>query len=70
MEHVIVTYPERREIVIDGETSGYTGNVLMVEKGTHRFQLSGPQNYKPKWRQPVVKDTTPASPMEVIFEKV
>jgi hypothetical protein len=42
--------------------------VLLVEKGTHRFALSDPQNYTPKWRQPVVKDTTPANPMEVIFE--
>jgi hypothetical protein len=39
-----------------------------VEKGTHRFQLSDPQNYTPKWRQPCVQDTTLASPMEVMFE--
>lgn len=70
MEYVIVTFPEERKVIIDGDPGGITGEVLLVEKGTHRFQLDDPQNYKPKWRQPVVKNTTFASPMEVSFEKV
>ena len=70
MEYVKVIFPERREVIIDGESGGCTGVRLMIEKGTHRFELSGPKNYKPKWRQPVVKDTTFVSPMMVTFEKV
>jgi len=68
MEYVIVTFSEKREVMVDGDLGGYTGDVLLVEKGTHRFQLSDPQNYTPKWRQPCVQDTTLASPMEVMFE--
>ena len=74
VEYVIVKFPEERKVIIDGDIDGdpggNTGEVLWVEKGTHRFQLDDPQNYKPKWRQPVVKNTTFASPMEVSFEMV
>ena len=69
MEYVIVIFPEKREVIIDGDPGGNTGEALMVEKGTHRFQLGDPQDYKPKWRQPTVEDTTVASPMEITFEK-
>lgn len=69
MEYVIVTFSEDRDVLIDGDVGGRTGKVLQVEKGTHRFQLSDPQDYRPKWRQSVVKNTTFANPMEVTFEK-
>jgi hypothetical protein len=69
MEYVIVIYSENRDVLIDGDVGGATGEVLQVEKGTHRFQLSDPQDYSPKWRQPVVKNTTFADPMEVTFGK-
>lgn len=69
MEYVIVRFSEKREVLIDGEPGGETEEMLLVDRGTHRFQLSDPQDYKPKWRQPVVKNTTPVSPMEVTFEK-
>jgi hypothetical protein len=70
VEYVKVIFPEERQVILDGDPAGITGKVLLVEKGTHRFQLDDPQNYKPKRRQPVVKNTTFASPMEVSFEKV
>lgn len=69
MEYVIVLFDEPREVLIDGEVAGNTGDVLMVEKGTHRFSLSDPQDYAPTYRRPVVKNTTLAAPMEVTFEK-
>jgi hypothetical protein len=69
MEFVIITFSEKREVFIDGDSGGFTGEVLMVEAGTHRFKLADPQDYTPKWRQPVVQDTTFAEPMEVTFEK-
>lgn len=69
MEYVIVIFTDEREVLIDGEVGGSTGEVLMVEKGTHRFTLSDPQDYTPSFRRPVVKDTTFAEPLEVTFEK-
>lgn len=70
MEYVIVRFSEPREVNIDGDPGGNTDAILLVEKGTHRFQLSDPQDYKPKWRQPIVKGTSSARPMEVTFEQV
>ena len=70
VEYVIVKFPEERTVLIDGDEGGITGEVLLVEKGTHRFQLDDPQDFKPKWRQPVVKNTTFANPIEVSFEQV
>jgi len=69
MEYVIVTFLEPREVFVDGDVCGNTGEVLIVEKGTHRFRLSDPQDYTPQWRQPTVKGTTFANPMEVTFER-
>ena len=68
VEYVVVTFPKTRTVIIDGDPGGITGDVLLLEKGTHRFQLDGPQDYSPQWRQTVVKNTTFASPMEVSFE--
>jgi acyl carrier protein len=68
VEYVVVTFPKTRTVILDGDPGGITGAVLLVEKGTHRFQLDGPQDYTPKWRQSVVKNTTFASPMELSFE--
>ena len=70
VEYVKIIFSEERNVILDGDPGGITGEVLLVEKGTHRFQLDGPQDYTPRWRQPVVKNTTFASPMEVSFEKV
>jgi hypothetical protein len=69
MEYVIIKYSEERTVIIDGEPDGLTGDVLLVEKGTHTFKMDGDQDYTPKWRRPVVQDTTSISPMEVNFEK-
>jgi hypothetical protein len=69
MEYVIIDYCEKRTVIIDGDPDGDTGDLLMVEKGTHTFKLDGDQDYTPKWRRVVVKNTTSISPMEVSFEK-
>ena len=70
MEYVKVIFPEKREVIIDGEDGGATGDVLLVEKGTHTFELSDPQNYTPASQDAVVHNTTFVQPMEVIFEMV
>jgi hypothetical protein len=68
MEFVKVIFPKKREVLIDGEKCGFTGEVLRVGIGTHTFELSDPQDFTPKSQDAVVKDTTFVKPMEVIFE--
>jgi hypothetical protein len=70
MEYVKVIFPEKREVIIDGQEEGSTGDVLFVVKGTHTIGLSDPQNYTPKSQECVVKDTTFVKPMEVTFAMV
>jgi hypothetical protein len=70
MEYVIVKFPESRTVLIDGEEGGLTGRILLVEKGTHLFQLNDPQDYQPPSNQQVVANTTFVKPLEVRFEKV
>jgi len=69
MEYVIVHYPRRRSVYIDGEESGVTGDRLRVEEGTHTINLGDPRDYTPKWRRPTVTGTTSIEPMEIEFEE-
>lgn len=69
MEYVVVKFEADRDVFVDGEVCGRTGEVLQVDRGTHQFKLSDPQDYTPQWRRPVVKNTSFADPMEVTFEK-
>jgi len=70
MEYVIVRYSKKRTVLVDGEESGSTDDILRLEQGTHTFSLSDPQDYKPSSQARMVKDTTPIKPMEVTFVQV
>lgn len=67
MEHVIVTFPTKRLVYIDGEENGYTNDVLRVDAGTHVFELGNLANYRPASRKVLVQDTTVLEPLEVAF---
>ncbi len=67
MEYVIVTFPTKRLVYIDGDQNGYTNEVLRLDAGTHVFELGTLANYKPASRQVTVKDTTALEPLEVAF---
>jgi hypothetical protein len=41
MEYVKVIYPTTRQVLVDGQPSGNTNVVLLVEEGTHVFGVSG-----------------------------
>lgn len=67
MEHVIVTFPTKRLVYIDGEENGYTNDVLRVDAGTHVFELGNLANYRPASRKVLVQDTTVLEPLEIAF---
>lgn len=69
MEYVKVTYPTDRLVRIDGESSGYTNDVLRVDAGTHIFDLGPLANYSPASRQVAVSGTTVLRPLVVPFRK-
>ncbi len=69
MEYVMVTYPTRRMVYIDGEQNGYTNEVLRVDAGTHVFELGNLANFEPSFRRAMVRDTTLLEPLEVVFRR-
>jgi len=70
MQWVIVTFPDTRDVYIDGVQSGQTNEILAVGDGTHRFDLGQPLDYVPPAIQVYVSGTTYDSPLEVPFSKV
>lgn len=69
VQFVVVRFPSQRGVLIDGEHGGQTDTTLRVGEGRHTIKLDGPQNYRPKWRRPLVTGTNPIQPMEVVFER-
>lgn len=70
MEYVRVEFPRSRNVEMDNTIVGKTNEVLMVEAGTHRFDLGQPVNYLPAFIDRVVRRTSPTRPMTIVFETV
>ena len=74
-EYVIVKFPERRVVLVDGTDQGYNKKedgedlVKEMETGLYTFKLDGEANFSPPEQDIEVIDTDPVSPMEVVFTK-
>ena len=75
MEYVVVLFPERREVLVDGVVQGYNREpsgalrILRVDEGLHRFRLRGPDDYVPLWLTVDVAETSANDPLPIAFEK-
>ena len=67
MEHVIVRYPETRDVFVDDQQVGKTNQTLDIETGHHTFALDGPADYTPPSQTVAVTGTNPIIPMEIVF---
>ena len=67
MEYVVVEYYRKRNVFMDGNLVGKTGETLMVQEGTHRFELGQPKNYAPAFRKAQVTGTIATDPMLLTF---
>jgi hypothetical protein len=70
MEFVRVLYPSERDVEIDNTIVGKTNQVLLVETGTHRFDLGEPVDYEPRFKDVNVIGTIPANPLGILFDVV
>jgi hypothetical protein len=68
MEFVLVTFPALRAVRMDGAQQGQTGQIIGVQRGTHRFDLGSPQDYAPPRVQAVVANTTQMQPLVIPFQ--
>jgi hypothetical protein len=69
MQWVIVTFPDTRDVYIDGVQSGQSNETLAAGDGTHLFGLGLPLDYDPPAVQQYVSGTTYDSPLEVPFTR-
>jgi len=75
VEHVIVEFPERREVIMGGVSQGDNLNdsggywVLPVSEGLHTFTLGGIKDFAPESQRIDVRGTSPGHPLHIIFTK-
>lgn len=66
-EFVIVLYPRRRGVEVDGVETAKTNERFILETGTYEFSLTGPDNYTPRTIVQPVEDTTAQDPCVITF---
>jgi hypothetical protein len=66
-EFVIVIYPRKRDVIVDGEVTAKTRETFIVETGNHKFSLAGLDNYRPSSQTHLVENTTATDPFVVVF---
>ncbi len=70
MEFVKVSFPVERDVFVDGQVSGQTNKVLVIELGHHTFSLGVPPNYSPPQIGTLVYGTSDEFPMIIKFTQV
>jgi len=70
VEILVVHFPRSRRVKVDGSFHGRTEELIELEAGTHTVTLGPPDNFAPRERTIILKDTSPLSPFEVTFELV
>ena len=69
MEFLLVLFPRKRRVMIDGVFNGSTNELIELEGGEHSVSLGPPNNFKPKQRTVDLSDTSALAPMIVSFEE-
>ena len=69
MEYVIVRYPTKRFVYVDGEKGGRTNTVMRMQAGTHEFTLGPLKNYTPESVEIEVTGTTVLTPLSIDFSR-
>jgi hypothetical protein len=75
MGYVIVEFPERRGVLLDGQPIGENRDasnnyrVLRVADGVATFALEPPDDVRPANQRVVVAGTSAMQPLRVIFRK-
>ena len=68
-EFLKVSFPEPRDVLINGEINGETNTLLELDEGRYTVSLAPPPDFTPE-QQPVdLQDTCMATPKEIEFKK-
>ena len=69
-EWIQVTFPEVRDVLVDGTICGTTNKPMMVQLGNHIVTLGGDQNYNSPPMPVAVFNTSKQNPMILLFTLV
>jgi hypothetical protein len=58
-----------RQVFVDDDPNGRTNQTITVDRGHHKFQLGGEQNYSPPSQSLNIEDTVSPFSKEITFEK-
>ena len=67
MEFLVVKFPERRKVTVDGLIQGETEMILALEAGTHTIALEPATRCRPLRQTVVLVGTTPSNPSVITF---
>ena len=70
MQYLVVLFPRRRRVFVDGEWWGHTNEIIELEGGKYPVSLGPPDNYRPGSRKVDLKNTSELKPLTVSFQLV
>ena len=68
-EFLKVSFPEPRDVLINGEINGITNKVLELDRGGYEVSLAPPPDFTPDQQKIYLRNTTILTPMEIEFKK-
>ena len=69
MQYLLVSFVERRGVVVDDIAEGVTNELLELEEGTHTVTLEGAHDFTPEKREIILRRTSELNPRVACFEK-
>ena len=70
MEYLLVQFPEKREVVVDGNVTGFTNTTLRLTAGHHVVSLAPPADFTPAQIAVALKGTSTSDPSVVHFQRI
>lgn len=69
-EYLVVLFPRRRAVLINGESMGETNLVLELEGGMYEVTLAPPPDFTPAQQQIDLRHTSALDPKQVEFKEI
>ncbi|MEW6714514.1 MAG: PEGA domain-containing protein [Nitrospirota bacterium] len=69
-EYLVVSFPRKRRVMINGEVMGTTNKKLELESGPYEVTLGPPNNFAPEKLSIDLCNTSSLTPMIVEFGEV
>ena len=67
-EYLVVLFPQRRGVLLNGAPRGYTSELLELEGGKYLVSLEPPPDFSPPVQEIDLRNTSAMEPREVEFE--